>query len=51
LKKNNDDEDDVILQFGKFEEEVYSMDFKFPLSLFQAFSICISSLDRKFGCE
>ena len=39
------------LQFGKASDDKFSMDIKYPLSLFQALTICISSLDRKFGCE
>ena len=36
-----------ILQFGKMSKDIYSLDFKYPLSLFQAFCICISSIIAK----
>jgi tubby and related proteins len=41
----------VMLQFGKTGSDTYSMDFKYPLSPFQAFSIVLSSLDPKLACE
>ena len=36
-----------ILQFGKMSKDIYSLDFKYPLSLFQAFCICVSSIIAK----
>jgi len=42
---------EIILQFGKINEETYIMDFQYPLSIFQAFAICISSLASKNICE
>jgi len=44
-------DDDVILQFGRIDDETFAMDFKYPLSPLQAFGICLSSLDNKFACE
>jgi tubby-related protein 1 len=43
--------DKVILQFGKIEEGVYTMDVQSPLSPFQSFAICLSSLATKVLCE
>lgn len=45
------DLDNEALQFGKSDENKFSMDIKYPLSLFQALSICISCLDRKIGSK
>ena len=38
---------EFILQMGKTTEECYNMDVKYPLSVFQAFAICISRFDAK----
>jgi tubby-related protein 1 len=46
-----DENDSIILQFGKSTESSYVMDFTYPLSPLQAFAICITSIDRKFGCQ
>ncbi|CAH9109056.1 unnamed protein product [Cuscuta europaea] len=41
----------VILQFGKVAKDVYTMDFRYPLSAFLAFAICLSSFDTKTACQ
>ncbi|CAM8917880.1 unnamed protein product [Rhodiola kirilowii] len=41
----------VILQFGKLGKDVFTMDYRYPLSAFQAFAICLSSFDTKPACE
>ncbi|XP_010531041.1 PREDICTED: tubby-like F-box protein 2 [Tarenaya hassleriana] len=41
----------VILQFGKIGKDIFTMDYRYPLSTFQAFAICISSFDTKPACE
>ena len=46
-----DDEDKIILQFGRVGKDLFTMDFAHPLTPFQAFSICLSSLDGKWACE
>eukprot|EP01041_Mallomonas_annulata_P005420 gene5420-10846_t len=38
--------DDTSLMFGKAGKERYVMDVQYPLSLYQAFSICICMLDK-----
>nr|GEX68136.1 tubby-like F-box protein 5 [Tanacetum cinerariifolium] len=45
------EQDDVILQFGKNGKDVFTMDYQYPLSAFQAFAICLSSFDTKPACE
>ncbi|KAJ0257849.1 Tubby-like F-box protein 10 [Hirschfeldia incana] len=44
-------QDKVILQFGKVGKDMFTMDYKYPLSAFQAFAICLSSFDTKLACE
>jgi len=45
------DQDKVILQFGKVAKDMFTMDYCYPLSAFQAFAICLSSFDTKLACE
>ncbi|GJP51660.1 hypothetical protein CLOM_g10812 [Closterium sp. NIES-68] len=41
----------VVLQFGKVGRDAFTMDYRHPLSAFQAFAICLSSFDTKVACE
>ncbi|XP_068641333.1 tubby-like F-box protein 5 [Aristolochia californica] len=41
------DHEKVILQFGKIGKDIFTMDYRYPLSAFQAFAICLSSFDTK----
>jgi tubby-related protein 1 len=43
--------DEVVLQFGKTGKDHFTMDFTWPMSPVQAFSVCISALDNKLMCE
>lgn len=45
------DQEKVILQFGKVAKDMFTMDYRYPLSAFQAFAICLSSFDTKLACE
>nr|TKW16887.1 hypothetical protein SEVIR_5G328800v2 [Setaria viridis] len=45
------DDETVILQFGKVEDDVFTMDYRQPLSAFQAFAICLTSFGSKLACE
>ena len=46
-----DDHDAVVLQFGRVGKDLFTMDYQYPLSPFQAFAICLSSFDYKLACE
>lgn len=46
-----EEQDKVILQFGKIGKDIFTMDYRYPLSTFQAFAICLSSFDTKPACE
>lgn len=48
---NHSDHDKMILQFGKVGKDMFTMDYRYPLSAFQAFAICLSSFDTKLACE
>ncbi|KAK9113902.1 hypothetical protein Syun_020699 [Stephania yunnanensis] len=39
----------VILQFGKVGKDLFTMDYRYPISAFQAFAICLSSFDTKIA--
>ncbi|XP_047334623.1 tubby-like F-box protein 3 [Impatiens glandulifera] len=43
--------EDVILQFGKVGKDLFTMDYQYPISAFQAFAICISSFETMIACE
>jgi hypothetical protein len=51
LPAPQNDHDKVLLQFGKVGKDVFTMDYRYPLSAFQAFAICLSSFDTKLACE
>ncbi|KAJ0243814.1 Tubby-like F-box protein 11 [Hirschfeldia incana] len=41
----------IILQFGKVGKDVFTMDYGYPISAFQAFAICLSSFETRIACE
>eukprot|EP00252_Welwitschia_mirabilis_P013625 TRINITY_DN2998_c0_g1_i1.p1 TRINITY_DN2998_c0_g1~~TRINITY_DN2998_c0_g1_i1.p1 ORF type:complete len:406 (-),score=60.16 TRINITY_DN2998_c0_g1_i1:389-1606(-) len=45
------DQDIVLLQFGKVGKDMFTMDYRQPLSAFQAFAICLTSFGTKPACE
>lgn len=44
-------EDYIVMQFGRVAEDVFSMDYSFPLCALQAFAVTLSSFDGKLACE
>ncbi|XP_010535040.1 PREDICTED: tubby-like F-box protein 7 [Tarenaya hassleriana] len=45
------DEETVLLQFGKVGDDTFTVDYRQPLSAFQAFAICLTSFGTKLACE
>lgn len=45
------DDETVLLQFGKVDDDMFTMDYRQPLSAFQAFAISLSSFGTKLACE
>merc|ERR1719483_149281 len=39
------------MQFGRISEDVFTIDYRYPLSAYQAFSIALSSFDSKLACS
>lgn len=48
---SSSDPDTVYLQFGKVGKDRFNVDFRHPLSAFQAFTICLTAFEYKLGCE
>ncbi|KAM4650887.1 tubby protein homolog [Discoglossus pictus] len=46
-----DDPEYIVMQFGRVAEDVFTMDFRYPMCALQAFSVCLSSFDSKLACE
>jgi tubby-related protein 1 len=51
LIEANSDEQHVTLQFGRASNDEFIMDVQWPMSLFQAFAISLSSFDSKIACD
>jgi hypothetical protein len=47
----HDDQDKIILQFGRISKAEFTMDFQYPMTPFQAFAITLSSFDSKIACD
>ncbi|XP_020265803.1 tubby-like protein 4 isoform X2 [Asparagus officinalis] len=41
----------TLLQFGKIGKSKYVMDYRYPLTGYQAFCICLASIDSKLCCS
>lgn len=41
----------IVLQMGKVEQDIFTLDFQYPLSPAQAFAVALSSFHSKLACE
>ncbi|XP_022221688.2 protein king tubby [Drosophila obscura] len=48
---HDSDPEYIVMQFGRTSEDVFTMDYRYPLCAMQAFSIALSSFDGKIACE
>ncbi|XP_013908936.1 PREDICTED: tubby-related protein 1-like [Thamnophis sirtalis] len=48
---HNEDPEYIVLQFGRVADDVFTMDYNYPLCAVQAFAIALSSFDGKLACE
>lgn len=48
---HDNDVDYIVMQFGRVAENVFTMDFRYPMCAIQAFAIALSSFDSKLACE
>ena len=46
-----DEQNTVVLQFGRVGKDDFTMDLQWPMSPFQAFAITLSSFDSKIACD
>uniref|UniRef100_A0A672H0Y8 Si:dkey-220f10.4 n=1 Tax=Salarias fasciatus TaxID=181472 RepID=A0A672H0Y8_SALFA len=51
IHPDNGKPDYIVMQFGRLAEDVFSMDYSFPMCALQAFAITLSSFDGKLACE
>ena len=43
--------DYIVMQFGRVSEDVFTMDYNYPMCALQAFGVALSSFDSKLACE
>ena len=43
--------DYIVMQFGRVAEDVFTMDYRYPMCALQALGIALSSFDSKLACE
>lgn len=48
---HDSDPEYIVMQFGRTSEDIFTMDFRYPLCALQAFAIALSSFDGKIACE
>jgi tubby-related protein 1 len=48
---HHSNEDCIIMQFGRVSDDVFTLDYRYPLCALQAFGIALSSFDNKLACE
>uniref|UniRef100_A0A8C3XET1 TUB bipartite transcription factor n=1 Tax=Cyanoderma ruficeps TaxID=181631 RepID=A0A8C3XET1_9PASS len=46
---HDNDPDYIVMQFGRVAEDVFTMDYNYPMCALQAFSIALSSFDSKLA--
>ena len=48
---HDSDPDYIIMQFGRVADDVFTMDYRYPMCALQAFGVALSSFDSKLACE
>lgn len=43
--------DYIVMQFGRIADDIFTLDYNYPLCAVQAFAIALSSFDGKLACE
>ena len=41
----------ILMQFGRVADDVFTMDYRYPMCALQAFGVALSSFDSKLACE
>ncbi|XP_026065062.1 tubby-related protein 3-like isoform X3 [Carassius auratus] len=48
---HENDPEYIVMQFGRVAEDIFTLDFNYPMCALQAFAIGLSSFDSKLACE
>ncbi|XP_053319325.1 tubby-related protein 3 [Spea bombifrons] len=48
---HDNDPEYIVMQFGRVAEDIFTLDYSYPLCALQAFSVALSSFDSKIACE
>ncbi|XP_044133938.1 tubby-related protein 3 [Bufo gargarizans] len=48
---HDNDPEYIVMQFGRVAEDLFTLDYSYPLCALQAFSVALSSFDSKLACE
>jgi tubby-related protein 1 len=48
VTSDQDQENNVAMQFGRIDENNFSLDYRYPLTIIQAFAIALSAFHRRF---
>ncbi|XP_054480824.1 tubby-related protein 3 [Anoplopoma fimbria] len=48
---HDNDPDYIVMQFGRVAEDIFTLDYNYPMCALQAFAIGLSSFDSKLACE
>uniref|UniRef100_A0A1I8H558 Tub domain-containing protein n=1 Tax=Macrostomum lignano TaxID=282301 RepID=A0A1I8H558_9PLAT len=48
---HDNDVDYIVMQFGRISDDIFTMDFAYPMCALQAFGVALSSFDGKLACE
>ncbi|KAI8073338.1 tubby C-terminal-like domain-containing protein [Gongronella butleri] len=48
---HDNDLDYIVMQFGRVDRDYFTLDYKYPICLLQAFAIALTSFDAKLACE
>lgn len=43
--------DYIVMQFGRIADDIFTLDYSYPMCAVQAFAIALSSFDGKIACE
>uniref|UniRef100_A0A8C5N4M4 TUB like protein 3 n=1 Tax=Leptobrachium leishanense TaxID=445787 RepID=A0A8C5N4M4_9ANUR len=48
---HDNDPEYIVMQFGRVAEDIFTLDYNYPMCALQAFSVALSSFDSKLACE
>lgn len=48
---HSNDTDYIVMQFGRIADDIFTLDYNYPMCAVQAFAIALSGFDGKIACE